>query len=207
MQMGNSASPEAYHMQNYRGNQPGHDQGLRGDSFYPAQQQGGTGYETNYSTFRYGVRGNEAAYNNVNNVSSQFGGGFTTSAPVNGGFGSSFAGQGIGSSISRQNFGSSFGQGSYAQGQPSAEAYHMQNYRGNQPGHDQGLRGDSLYPAQQQGGAGYEANYGSFGYGVRGNEAAYNNVNNVSSQFGGGYATSAPVNGFGMSMAGQSTFR
>jgi hypothetical protein len=181
---------------------------------------------TDYNSFRYGIRGNE---NSSTGVGSQFG---FSSSPYSGGlgnqnsFGSSFPssqnfGSNFGSSIpsgqnfggnfgssipSGQNFGTSFGSSSFGQNSfsqnPSTEAYHTANYRGNQEGHDQGLRGDSLYPAQQQGGMGMSntPNYGSFRYGVRGNENTSNGINNGSSQFG---FSSAP---FG-SNSGQNTFR
>jgi hypothetical protein len=75
----------------------------------------------------------------------------------------------------------------------AAENYHTANYRGNQIGHDASLRGDSFAPAQhQQFGAQNTANYGSFGYGARGNEAAFGGANNVSSQFGMGQSQWAP---------------
>jgi hypothetical protein len=182
-QYGMNPYANQYHTANYRGNQLGHDAGLRGDSFYPAQQQGGRNYETDTSSFRYGVRGIEQGYNNVNNVSSQFG----FNNPTNTAFRSSIPTQqqSFGISNSMSNFAQAPTQMSYSQSAPqSPDAYHTANYRGYQQGHDAGLRGDSFYPAQQQGGQAYEANYGSFRYGVRGNEQGYANVNNVSSQFG-----------------------
>ncbi|MDQ1912782.1 hypothetical protein RAC89_20535 [Paenibacillus sp. GD4] len=194
---GMNPSPEAYHTANYRGNQMGHDQGLRGDAFTPAQQQQGRGYETNYNTFRYGVRGNEQAYNNVNSVSSQFG----MNRPM--------TGMSTMNMNMNRSFPTGYGQAGQLQAQSmygqaaSPESYHLAHYRGNEQGHDQGLRGDSFYPAQQQGGRGYESNFGSFSYGVRGNEQSYNQANNVASQFG---YTAAPMSSFG-SFQSQGNFR
>ncbi|MFC0213177.1 hypothetical protein ACFFK0_12045 [Paenibacillus chartarius] len=179
-QYGSYPSSDSYHTANYRGNQLGHDAGLRGDSFTPAQQQQFGGQTaTNYGSFAYGVRGNEQAYTGQNNVQSQFGfnSPFGTQSRSFGQIGTSFN---QGTAI---NQASSFGQqyGSY----PSSESYHTANYRGNQLGHDAGLRGDSFTPAQQQQFGGQSnVNYGSFAYGVRGNEQAYSGQNNVQSQFG-----------------------
>jgi hypothetical protein len=191
-QFGGYASTENYHTANYRGNQIGHDAGLRGDSFAPAQhQQFGVGAQNtaNYGSFGYGVRGNETAFAGANNVSSQFGMGqsqygntasrsFGQMGTATGPIGSSY-GQ-MGTSIGQT--GTSWSQGSY----PSAESFHTANYRGNQMGHDAGLRGDSFAPAQQQQQFGGQntANYSSFGYGVRGNEAGYSGMNNMGQQFG-----------------------
>jgi hypothetical protein len=171
-QYGSHPSSESYHTANYRGNQIGHDAGLRGDSFSPSQQQsfGGQGIsQSSYGSSSYGVRGNAQAYSANNNVSQQFG--------FNNAYGGSRA---IGAT-------SSYGQSS----NPSASSYHTANYRGNQMGHDAGLRGDSFSPTQQQSGYGLQqsgysqsANYGSFSYGARGNEQAYSSVNNMSQQFG-----------------------
>jgi hypothetical protein len=83
-------------MANYRGNQPGHDIGLRADSQNPSQ--------------------------------------------------SGFAGQAGMNSFGQNQFSSqssaSFGQSA------NPQSYHMANYRGNQPGHDIGLRADSQNPSQ-----------------------------------------------------------
>jgi hypothetical protein len=163
---------QSYHTANYRGNQAGHDAGLRGDSFSPSQQGfgGQSMSQTNYGGLSYGVRGNQQAYSANNNVGQQFG------------FNNAYGGSRQTGAMSM----SSYGQGA----NPSAASYHTANYRGNQPGHDAGLRGDSFSPSQQggfgmqQSGFGQSANYGSFSYGARGNEQAYSSVNNVSQQFG-----------------------
>jgi hypothetical protein len=184
-QSGSSSSSASYHTANYRGNQVGHDASLRGDSFTPAQQQGGWGGTTSgaadYSSARYGIRGNEAAYSGANNVSSQSG--FSQSPYQAASRYGSMGATSFGQSSYAQGASS---QGSYAQGSfPSAQSYHTANYRGNQIGHDASLRGDSFTPAQQQGGfGGAAANYGSMSSGMRGNEAAFSGNNNVSQQFG-----------------------
>jgi hypothetical protein len=221
------AATGSYQMANYRGNQEGHDQGLRGDSYNPTQQQGAIygNAGTDYTSFRYGVRGHEPGrYDNIN---SQFGfsqnpfpsgagqsmmgqtgmgqSGMGQSMIGQSGMGQSMIGQsgmgqsgmgqsGMGQSMMGQSaigqsgmgqsgFGSqaaSMGQGGGTYG---TEAYHMANYRGNIEGHDQGLRGDSLSPAQQGGGV-YSGNtdYSSFQYGIRGRDNT--GLNSVASQFG-----------------------
>jgi hypothetical protein len=136
---------EAFHTANYRGNQQGHDAGLRADSVNPSQQGGAS---TNFSS---SAMMNQSAM-----------------GPSN--FGQS----------GYSNQGSSFGQG---QGQ-GTEAFHTANYRGNQQGHDAGLRADSLSPAEQGGGAFSGTNFSSPSYGIRGRENINSGLNNVSSQFG-----------------------
>jgi hypothetical protein len=144
---------EAFHTANYRGNQPGHDAGLRADSMNPTQ-----------------------------------GGSFGSSSMMNQyAMGPSSFGQ---SGYSNQ--GSSFGQGT--------EAFHTANYRGNQQGHDAGLRADSLSPTQQGGGAFSGTNFSSPSYGIRGRENTNSGLNNVSSQFG--FSQSTPYG----SNQSQSTF-
>jgi len=86
------ASPQSYHLANYRGNQPGHDNYLRSDSQNPSQ----------------------IGMTSFGSVQSQF-------QPQN------------------QNFQQSqFG---------TPQSYHLANYRGNQPGHDNYLRSDSQQPS------------------------------------------------------------
>jgi hypothetical protein len=196
---GQTAS-SSYQTANYRGNQQGHDAGLRADSLNPSQMQSGGfgtagasgnyGGSNNYNSVRYGIRGNETG--GLNNVSSQFGfnqnpySSMGQSGYGNQGFGSTnysssgMMNQGMGQSNFGQsgygNQGASFGQGT--------EAFHTANYRGNQQGHDAGLRADSLSPLQQGGGTYSETNYGSPSYGIRGHENINSGLNNVSSQFG-----------------------
>jgi hypothetical protein len=67
---------ESYHTASYRGNQVGHDQSWRGDSFAPAQQQqqfGGQMSTMNYGGWNNSMRGQETGYSGVNNVGQQFG--------------------------------------------------------------------------------------------------------------------------------------
>jgi hypothetical protein len=189
---GQNAS-SSYQTANYRGNQQGHDAGLRADSLNPTQMQSG-GYGssggTNYNSVSYGIRGNETG--GLNNVSSQFGfnqspySSMGQSGYGNQGFGSSNFGTGMmNQGMGTSGFGQSgYGnQGSFGQGQ-GTEAFHTANYRGNQQGHDAGLRADSLSPVQQGGGTFSETNYSSPSYGIRGHENINNGVNNMSSQFG-----------------------
>jgi hypothetical protein len=130
---------EAFHTANYRGNQQGHDAGLRADSMNPSQQGGSTSF------------GSSSMMNQSNMGPSNFGQ-------------SGYSNQG------------SFGQGT--------EAFHTADYRGNQQGHDAGLRADSLSTAQQGGGAFTGTNFSSPSYGIRGRENINSGLNNVSSQFG-----------------------
>jgi hypothetical protein len=133
---------QGYHMANYQGNQPGHDQDLRGDSTRPAQQGG--------SAF-LGRTGFQAG---VNPDARQSGGQgyYGMGQSSMGSMGQSSMG-GMGqSSMGSMGQGSFGGQNSYQQTNPS-QSYHMANYQGNQPGHDQDLRGDSTRPAQQGGSA------------------------------------------------------
>jgi hypothetical protein len=216
------ASAGSYQMANYRGNQEGHDQGLRGDSYNPTQQQGAVygNAGTDYTSFRYGVRGHEPG--RYDNISSQFGYNqnpypsiTNQSSMSQTGFGQSGMGQlGMGQSgMSQTGFGQSgmgqsnlsqstmgqsglsnqgmgmsgtYGQSGYSQGGGTygTDAYHMANYRGNIEGHDQGLRGDSLSPAQQGGGAYTGQDFTSFRYGIRGRDTTGSSVNNTASQFG-----------------------
>jgi hypothetical protein len=67
------------------------------------------------------------------------------------GMGQSSSGMGMGQSSSGMGQSSMGGQSVIGMGQ--SQPYHMQNYQGNQPGHDQDLRGDSSRPAQQGGSA------------------------------------------------------
>ena len=86
------ASPQSYHLANYRGNQPGHDNYLRSDSQNPSQI-GMTSFGSVQSQFQQ---------QNQNFQQSQFG---------------------------------------------TPQSYHLANYRGNQPGHDNYLRSDSQQPS------------------------------------------------------------
>jgi hypothetical protein len=167
------SSPQAYHTANYRGDQAGHDNYLRADSTQPSS--GGV---------QGGFRG---ATNAISSVGGSFGGGFATSTPVNGfGVGGQSAGR---SQFGQTNVGvSSYSQHQSGQQQSSPQAYHSANYRGDQAGHDNYLRADSTQPSS----------VGAQG-GFRG---ATNTTSPAGSSFGGGFATSTPVNGFGV----QSTF-
>lgn len=96
----------------------------------------------------------------------------TTPSNVQGGVTSSVGFRG------QSNFGTQqqFGQ------QVSPQSYHTANYRGDQQGHDNYLRADSTQPSST---------------GVQGGFRGVTNTTGIN-QFGGGYATSTPVNGFGV---------
>ncbi|WP_248926497.1 hypothetical protein [Paenibacillus hamazuiensis] len=126
-----------------------------GSQFQPSQQQ--QWQQTNpqaYHTANY--RGNQQGHDqylradSVQPAQSQFG------------IGASSFNQGIssfGSSIGSQ-WGA--GQSSYSSYQTNPQAYHTANYRGNQQGHDQYLRADSVQPAQSQYGIGASSSFSQF---------------------------------------------
>jgi hypothetical protein len=127
-------STESFHTANYRGNQPGHDAYKRSDSSTPAQQQQSSFQSGGLSAFS-GLNNQFAA-----NQGQQFGYA-TTQQPI----------------ISNQ-FGSSVQSNQpYGQANISTNAFHMANYRGNQPGHDEYKRSDSSSPSQQS----FQSNYGT----------------------------------------------
>lgn len=92
--------PNQFHLANYRGDQPGHDQYLRSDSQQPNIQS------MSYQPQQQIQQPQNYAY--------------------------------------QQQPQQSYQQAQYQAQQPSQ--FHMANYRGNQPGHDQYLRSDSQQP-------------------------------------------------------------
>lgn len=119
-QFGSGATPQSYHMANYRGDQPGHDQYLRSDSSQPSSGygQGQIGMSESYHLSNY--RGDQPGHDQyLRSDSSQPSGG---------------------------QFQNQFGQPQFQNSIGQTESYHMANYRGNQPGHDQYLRADSTQP-------------------------------------------------------------
>lgn len=108
---------QSYQTANYRGNQPGHDQYLRSDSQQP------TSFGAGNAAFASGSFGTP--------VTSQYKGMQRTYQPT--GFVQSVYGQN-----QQQSFNSQY---------QSPSSYHTANYRGNQPGHDQYLRADSVQPS------------------------------------------------------------
>lgn len=152
-QIGQFANPSSqqYHTANYRGNQPGHDNYLRSDSQQPAQQQYGIGAQ--------GLAGNV--------------GGIGTGISGIAGTGTSYQYGQAGQLGQTRQFGQAGQIGQFAQagqvsqaGQyanPVAQQYHTANYRGDQPGHDDYLRSDSIVPAQRQFGIGAQGISGNVG--------------------------------------------
>ncbi|MGO4275941.1 hypothetical protein AB4Z22_39905, partial [Paenibacillus sp. TAF58] len=132
-QVAQATSQESFHTANYRGNQPGHDAYKRSDSSTPAQQQ-----------------------------QSGFQGGFSSYTPVNNQFAPNQSQQ-FGYASAQQPFVSSQFVSSIQSNQPfgqsnvSPNAFHMANYRGNQPGHDAYKRSDSSSPSQQS----FQTGFGS----------------------------------------------
>jgi hypothetical protein len=130
-----ATSQESFHTANYRGNQPGHDAYKRSDSSTPAQQQQSS-FQSGYSS--YIPMSNQFA----SNESQQFGYAVTQQQP--------FIPSQFSSSVQMN-------QQPFAQANVSPNAFHMANYRGNQPGHDAYKRGDSSTPSQQA----FQSGYGS----------------------------------------------
>ncbi|WP_281888394.1 hypothetical protein [Paenibacillus sp. YYML68] len=199
-QFGAYPSSQSYHMPNYRGNELGHDSSLRENYFTPTQQQGAMASQPDFTSARYGIRGNEQAFQNVNNTASQYG--FnnplssTTSYNTNTSYGQGLSSynantaynqninQSYNQGISSYTPSTAYGQSSYSQ-PVSADSYHMANYRGNQLGHDASIRENYFTPAQQ-GAMTSQPDYTSPRYGIRGNEQAYQSINNTAPQFGFG---------------------
>lgn len=120
------ASTESFHTANYRGNQQGHDAYQRSNFSMPSQQQP--------SNFQSGYSSNIPTNNQfISNQPQQFGYAATQQPFVSSQYGSSV-----------QTY-----QQPYAQANVSPNAFHMANYRGNQPGHDAYKRSDSSTPSQQ----------------------------------------------------------
>ncbi|MDQ0876674.1 hypothetical protein QFZ77_005333 [Paenibacillus sp. V4I3] len=133
-QVAQATSQESFHTANYRGNQPGHDAYKRSDSSMPAQQQQ-SGFQSGYSSY--------IPVNNqyASNQSQQFGYASAQQPFVSSQF--------VSSAQSNQQ--------PYGQAYVSPNAFHTANYRGNQPGHDAYLRGESSTPSQQS----FQSSYGS----------------------------------------------
>ncbi|GFR37566.1 hypothetical protein PRECH8_08620 [Insulibacter thermoxylanivorax] len=126
-------SPASYHMSNYRGNQPGHDNYLRSDS----QQPSGYG-----SYGSYGNTGNYGGYGSASMTSQ-----YQASVPASSQSLQSSAGS---TSAQYSPYQSQYSQSQYTQQSQqynSPQQYHLANYQGNQPGHDQDLRSDSNQPS------------------------------------------------------------
>lgn len=140
-------SPNSFHTANYRGDQPGHDSYLRSDSATTAQSQyGGGANASNYNT--------NSSFSNLN-----------TNSVGTSGYGSSYGSQY--GQVQQQNQQNQQNQQSYGQSQFVApNSFHTANYRGDQPGHDNYLRSDSVTTAQSQ-------------YGI--SNQAQNNQNTMSS--------------------------
>lgn len=134
-QVSQATSPESFHTANYRGNQPGHDAYKRSDSSTPTQQQQSS-FQSGYSS--YIPMNNQFA----SNESQQFGYAVTQQQP--------FIPSQFSSSVQMN-------QQPFAQANVSPNAFHMANYRGNQPGHDAYKRGESSTPSQQS----FQSGYGS----------------------------------------------
>ncbi|GIQ68307.1 hypothetical protein DUZ99_04145 [Xylanibacillus composti] len=169
----------SYHTASYRGNQSGHDQYLRADSTQPnassafggqqaiqstfaqpqANQAFGQSFSQNFSqstAFQQqpqsaqayhlaNYRGNQQDHDQYLRADS-------TQPNASAAFGGQQASQSaFAQPQAGQAYGQSFSQSTAFQQQPqSAQAYHTASYRGNQSGHDQYLRADSVQPTQNQ---------------------------------------------------------
>lgn len=152
-------TPQSFHAANYRGNQAGHDNYLRADSTQPSQF--GTGFtnvnpaasqyaakaniqstafagqyqqqQTPQSFHAANYQGNQAGHDNYLRADSQQP---TNQTAAIGGYGS-VVNQGINAYA-----------GSFQAQNP--QSFHLANYQGNQPGHDQQLRADAIQPSNIQ---------------------------------------------------------
>jgi hypothetical protein len=119
-------SPQAFHTANYRGNQLGHDQYLRADSVQP----------TSFSMIQPQYQAQQQAQKPYGQQIQQ-----TAFQPQ-------FQAQ---QQIQPQLLNQQPQQAQYQpQQQMQTNQFHTANYRGNQLGHDQYLRADSVQPAQPQ---------------------------------------------------------
>lgn len=151
------ASSASYHTSQYRGNQTGHDNSLRSDSQHPSQHQ---------TSF--------ASYSGMNQAQNQFG----SNQPQFGQQSQQQYGQQHQPYSSNQFGRAVTGNQSYGQQWVSPTAYHTSQYRGNQSGHDNYQRSDSMHPAQHQ--------TGSFQSGIGGQSFSSfsTGLNQVGQQFG-----------------------
>jgi len=163
---------QSYHAANYRGNQPGHDQYLRADSVNPS-----SGFAQNFQqqTAQYGQyrpqvqyqpqqwqqqqqqqfqqAQNPQAYHTANYRGNQPGHDqYLRADSVNpsSGFAQNFQQQTAQFAQYRplvQYQPQQWQQQQQFQQAQNPQAYHAANYRGNQPGHDQYLRADSVNPS------------------------------------------------------------
>jgi hypothetical protein len=149
---------QQFHTANYRGNQPGHDQSLRGDSSQPSMMGTGGGqvvsqYRGMQRTFQ--PTGPVQSFYNQNPYAqqSQFVGpnAYQTSAYRGNqpGHDQYLRADSTQPSGYRGGVGVVQGMSQVQQGQTfvSPNSFHTANYRGNQPGHDQTLRADSMQPS------------------------------------------------------------
>jgi len=113
-----AVSPSSFHGANYRGNQPGHDNYLRADSTAPTSFTSQSSFMNQYQPAQTSMQFTTGAMQNSQFQNSQF------------------------QSPYQQQFTQSM------QSPQSPSSYHMANYQGNQPGHDNYLRADSQQPTQ-----------------------------------------------------------
>lgn len=140
-----SAGTGSYHLDNYQGNQPGHDQYLRSDSTQPSS---GFSQSTMYTPSAQGQT-YSAVYGNTMQSANQYGSYGSGAAPQSYQM-SNYRGNEPGHDQYLQSDSSqpsSFGQSQIGMN----ESYQMSNYRGNEPGHDQHLRSDSTRPGSSYG--------------------------------------------------------
>jgi len=156
---------QSYTNQNYRGNTPGHDSYLRSDSQQPSSSISQTNMgqntfqPTGYVSSVYG-QNQQSNQNQFLNQQPQFQSQFLNQSPV---------------SYQSQNQPQFQNQQFQNQNRQGIAAFHAANYRGDQPGHDQYLRGDSSQPSQQtQGQYGFAASGITGGY----NASFANQMNN-----------------------------
>jgi hypothetical protein len=120
-----AVSPQAFHTANYRGNQLGHDQYLRADSVQPTsysmiQPQ----FQAQQAQQPYGQQIQQTPYQTQITAQQHIQPQLLSQQPQQ-------------------------AQTQYQPQQAQTAQFHTANYRGNQLGHDQYLRADSVQPAQQ----------------------------------------------------------
>jgi hypothetical protein len=144
-----SGNIQSYHTAQYKGNQPGHDMSLRADAMSPTQQQGQMGFSQNQFSNPQSQFGNQQFGNQqFGNQQSQMGWNQNQFGSQQNQMGRSPYSMQTSSFGSSTPISSSFGSGNSA---VNSQQYQLNNYRGNQQGHDSYLRADAMNPTQMQG--------------------------------------------------------
>ncbi len=162
---------QAFHTANYRGNQQGHDQYLRADSQQPST------FASTPVTSQY--RGFQKTFQPTGQVQSFYNPERNPQAGFN-----------------TNTFSNQITSGQFTSA-VNPQSYHTANYRGDQPGHDQYLRADSVQP-NNMGTMGAAQSYAQSGYSSAGH-TGYPTTSSVGSAFnqtGQGFTQSTAAQGF-----------